>query len=158
MLFRSLDEVDVGRVRAGQVARVTMDAFRNRAIGGHVSRVAPYVLDAQQQSRTFEIEVDLDDAAFARNLLPGSSADVEVILDARDGALRIPSYALIEGSKVLVLTDGKLVSRSVEIGLKNWEFAEVKHGLTPGDAVVVSLDRADVKEGAAARIASETTK
>jgi len=153
-----LDEVDVGKVRVGQVVRVTIDAFPGRAIAGHLTRVAPYVVDIQQQSRTFEVEVDLDDAAFARTLLPGSSADVEVILDARDNVLRIPSYALVEGKKVLVLREGKLVAMPVEIGLKNWGFAEVRRGLAAGDAVVVSLDRADVKEGARARVAEEAAK
>ena len=153
-----LDEVDSGKVRVGQVVRVTIDAFPGRAIAGHLTRVAPYVVDAQQQSRTFEVEVDLDDAGFARTLLPGSSADVEVILDARDNVLRVPSYALVDGKKALVLREGKLVSVPVEIGLKNWGFAEVKRGLAAGDLVVVSLDRAEVKEGARARAAEETVK
>jgi HlyD family secretion protein len=153
-----LDEVDVGKVRVGQVVRITIDAYPGRAIGGHLSRVAPYVVDVQQQSRTFEVEVDFDDAAFARTLLPGTSADVEVILDARDNVLRVPSYALIDGKKALVLRDGNLVGAPVEIGLKNWGFAEVKRGLGAGDLVVVSLDRADVKEGARARVAEETAK
>jgi HlyD family secretion protein len=153
-----LDEVDVGKVRVGQVVRITIDAYPGRAIGGHLSRVAPYVVDVQQQSRTFEVEVDFDDATFARTLLPGTSADVEVILDARDNVLRVPSYALIDGKKALVLRDGTLVAAPVEIGLKNWGFAEVKRGLSAGDLVVVSLDRADVKEGARARVAEETAK
>jgi HlyD family secretion protein len=153
-----LDEVDVGRVRTGQIVRITIDAYPGRAIAGHLTRVAPYVIDVQQQSRTFEIEVDLDDAAFARTLLPGSSADVEVILDSRDGVLRVPSYALIDGKKALVLREGTLVAVPVEIGLKNWGFAEVKRGLSAGDLVVVSLDRADVKEGARARAAEEAAK
>jgi len=153
-----LDEVDVGKVRVGQVVRITIDAYPGRAIGGHLSRVAPYVVDVQQQSRTFEVEVDFDDAAFARTLLPGTSADVEVILDARDNVVRVPSYALIDGKKALVLRDGKLVGVPVEIGLKNWGFAEVKRGLAAGELVVVSLDRAEVKEGARARVAEETAK
>jgi len=153
-----LDEVDVGRVRTGQVVRVTIDAYPGRPIAGHLTRIAPYVIDIQQQSRTFEVEVDLEDAAFARTLLPGSSADVEVILDARDGVLRVPSYALIDGKKALVLRDEKLAGVPVEVGLKNWGFAEVKRGLSAGDLVVVSLDRADVKEGARARVAEEAAK
>ena len=41
-----------------------------------------------------------------------------------------------------------LVAKPVTVGLKNWEFAEVTSGLSEGDRVAVSLDRAEVKEGA----------
>ncbi len=148
-----LDEVDVGRVKPGLAVRITMDAFPGRAFSGRVVRVAPYVLDVQGQSRTFEVEVEFDDAAFARTLKPGTSADVEVVLDARDGVLRVPSYALIEGRRVLVVRDGVLVEVPVETGLRNWEYTEVRRGLAPGDPVVVSLDRVEVRAGARVRVA-----
>lgn len=153
-----MDEVDVGKVRVGQPVRITMDAYANRPFPGRVTRVAPYVLDVQEQNRTFEIEAEFDDAKFARSLVPGASADVEVILDAREDVLRIPSYALTEGNRVLLVRGGKLLARPVKTGLKNWQFAEVLEGLAPGDPVVVSLDRAEVKEGARASIEAETTK
>jgi HlyD family secretion protein len=90
--------------------------------------------------------------------LPGTSADVEVILKAREGVLRIPSYALLEGSRVLVVRGGRLAAQPARAGLKNWQFVEVVDGLAAGDAVAVSLDRADVKEGARVSIAAETEK
>jgi HlyD family secretion protein len=145
-----LDEVDAGRVKSGLPARVTLDPFPGQSFRAKVVRVAPYVLDIEQQNRTLEIEVEFEDAAFSRTLLPGSSADVEVILKAVDGVLRIPSYALLEGNRVLVLDHGKLEGRAVQVGLRNWQYAEVQGGLAEGDAVVVSLDRAEVKEGARA--------
>ena len=153
-----MDEVDVGRILSGQPVRISMDAFPGRSFPGRVTRVAPYVLDVQEQNRTFEIEAEFEDAAFARTLLPGTSADVEVILEARDEVLRIPTYALIEGSKVLVVQDGRLVAAPVKTGLRNWEFVEVLEGLAPGQAVTVSLDRAEIREGAKVRIAGETLK
>ena len=153
-----MDEVDVGRVRPGQSVRITMDAVPGRSFPGRVTRVAPYVLDVEEQNRTFEVEAELDDAAFGKTLLPGTSADVEVILESREGVPRVPSYALIEGNKVLVVRNGKLVAVPVKTGLRNWEFVEVKEGLAPGEAVVVSLDRAEIREGAAVEIASETLK
>ncbi len=153
-----LDEVDVGKVKAGLPVRVTMDAYSGRSFPGRVTRVAPYVVDVQQQSRTFEVEVELLDQAFARTLPPGISVDVEVVLDGHDGVLRIPAYALLEGGKVLVLREGKLVAVPVGVGLRNWEFAEVKQGLAPGDSVVVSLDRAEVKEGVTAVATGEALK
>jgi HlyD family secretion protein len=153
-----MDEVDVGKVRTGQPVRITFDAFPGRAFSGRVTRVAPYVQDVQEQNRVFEIEAALDDEAFALALSPGTSADVEVILDARDGVLRIPSSAILEGDRVLVARGDRLESRALELGLKNWQFAEVRKGLSAGDAVVVSLDRAEVKEGARVAIASETLR
>lgn len=153
-----LDEVDAGRVRAGLPARLTMDAFPGRSFPAHVTRVGAYVSDAQQQNRTFDIEVAFDDGAFARTLLPGTSADVEVILRGRDDALRLPTSAILQGGRVLVVRDELLVAVPVKTGLANWEFTEITEGLRPGDAVVVSLDRPEVKEGARARIEAEVVK
>ena len=153
-----MDEVDVARVHVDQPVRITLDAYPGRALPGRVTRVAPYVLDVQEQNRTFEIEAELEDAAFARTLLPGTSADVEVILAAKDGVLRIPSSALLDGNRVLVVVNGRLESRPVETGLKNWQFAEVIRGIAAGDAVAVSLDRAEVRPGARVSIAGETAK
>jgi HlyD family secretion protein len=153
-----MDEVDVARVRLGQPVRVTLDAYSGRSFSGKVTRVAPYVLDVQEQNRTFEIEAELDDSGFARTLLPGTSADVEVILNARERVLRIPSYALLEGNRVLVVRDGRLVAQAVKTNLKNWQFAEITDGLAAGERVAVSLDRAEVKEGARVSVAGETEK
>jgi HlyD family secretion protein len=145
-----IDEVDAGRVRADLPARVTLDALPGKSFPGKVVRVAPYVQDLEAQNRTLEIEVEFDDSAFSRTLLPGTSSDVEVILAAVSDVLRIPAYAILEGSKVLVLDGGVLKSKPVEVGMRNWEFAEIKGGLQDGEPVVVSLDRAEVKEGARA--------
>jgi HlyD family secretion protein len=153
-----LDEVDVAKVRPGLPARITMDAYPGRSFMGRVVQVAPYVQDVQDQNRTFDVEVEFDDHGFARTLRPGTSADLEVILAARDQVLRIPSYALIESGQVMLVRDHALVARPVKTGLKNWEFTEIVAGLQAGDRIVVSLDRAEVKEGAQVRIESETLK
>lgn len=153
-----MDEVDVGKVRPGQAVRVTFDSYPGEALPGKVIRVAPYVLDLREQNRTFDIEVALDDEEFARSLLPGTSADVEVVLDSRDGVLRVPSYAILEGSHVFVVHDDALESRAVETGLRNWAFTEIQDGLERGEVVVVSLDRAEVTAGARVRVEAETDR
>jgi HlyD family secretion protein len=113
--------------------------------------VAPYVVDRLEQNRTVEIELELDDAEVAASLLPGTSSDAEVILSAREGVLRVPTSALLEGGKVLVLERGRLVERALQLGLRNWDFTEVAGGLEEGALVVVSLDRPEIKAGAKAR-------
>jgi HlyD family secretion protein len=143
-----MDEVDSARLHAGLAARVAVDSHPGAHFAGHVVRVANYVLDVEEQNRTVEIEVAFDDAALVGTVLPGTSADVEVILDTRDDVLRIPSAALLSGDKVLVVAGRTLAERPVDVGLKNWDVTEIRSGLAAGDRVVVSLDRAEVKAGA----------
>jgi HlyD family secretion protein len=143
-----MDEVDTGRLRRGLPARVTLDPLPGRQLAGTIARVAPYVLDLEQQNRTVEIEVELADQALAATLLPGTSADVEVILAVRRDVLRIPTPALVEERRVLVVEGERLVERTLEVGLRNWDFTEVRGGLAAGERVVLSLDRGGVAAGA----------
>jgi HlyD family secretion protein len=150
-----MDEVDSSRIAPGQPVRVTIDAYPGRAFPGRVTRVAPYVLDREEQNRTVEIEVALGDSGGpdAVRLLPGTSADVEVILQAREDVLRVPTPALLEGGKVLVVREGKLEELPVRTGLRNWDWTEVLEGLSPGDQVVTSLDKPEIKAGAEVKVA-----
>jgi HlyD family secretion protein len=146
-----IDEVDAERVRVGQTVRVTVDSRSDQQFDGRVARVAPYVLDILEQNRTVEVEVEVDDPTLMRGVLPGTSADVEVILDSREDVLRIPTSAVAEGGKVLVLADGVLIEKGIEVGLRNWRFAEVVDGLGIGEKVVVVRNSPAIKAGARAQ-------
>jgi HlyD family secretion protein len=143
-----MDEVDSARLHAGLAARITLDPFPDASYEGRVARVAPYVLDVEEQNRTVEIEVVFADADFAATLLPGTSADVEVILEVKDDVLRIPTATLLEGRRVLAVEDGVLVDRPVTVGLRNWDWTEVTGGLEAGEQLVRSLGDTDVVPGA----------
>jgi HlyD family secretion protein len=143
-----IDEVDAERVTVGQPARVTVDSRPGDSYSAHVSRVAPYVLDDLEQNRTVEIEAEVEAASEIVGILPGTSADVEVILDRRDGVLRIPASSVAEGGQVLVVEDGLLVARQIEVGLENWQVAEVVSGLVEGEVVVTSRLSTEVRAGA----------
>jgi HlyD family secretion protein len=150
-----LDEADVGRIKLGQPVRVTMDAFRNQTFAGVLSYVSSFVETTQEQNRTLTVEAEFTAGDLPANLVPGLSADVEVILAAHEDVVRIPTYALLEGQRVLVVHGEELAGVSVEVGLRNWEFTEITAGLSTGDRVVVSLDRPEVKAGAKVDITSE---
>lgn len=150
-----IDEADVRELRAGQPARITLDAFRGQEFDARVDYVASFVRTQAQQNRTLTVEAVLLAAELPANFLPGLSADIEVILDARDDVLRVPTYALLEGDRVLVVEGDRLVSRQVSVGLQNWRFAELLDGLNEGERVVTSLDRPEVVEGA--RVVVEKT-
>jgi HlyD family secretion protein len=149
-----MDEVDAARLSVGLVVRVSIDPYPDRVFPGRVARVAPFVLDLERQNRTIEVEVELDDASFASSLLPGTSADVEVILETRQNVLRIPTRALLSGGRVLVVEREKLVEREVGIGIKNWDWVEILRGLEEGEPVVTTLDRLEVQAGARVRARS----
>ena len=145
-----IDEVDAERVRAGQPVRLTVDSRPGETFAGAVARVAPFVLDLVEQNRTVEVEADFADPAAAASVLPGTSADVEVILSSRDGVLRLPTAAIAEGGRALVLEGGVLVERAVTAGLRNWRFTEVTGGVSEGELVVTARESTAVKAGARA--------
>jgi HlyD family secretion protein len=146
-----IDEVDAPRVKTGLPARISLDAFPGQTFPGHVRRVAPYVLDVEKQARTVEIEAEFDEPEKA-GLLAGYSADVEVVLEERADVLRVPTSVILPEKKVYVFdpTTRKLSLRAVQEGIANWEYTEIVGGLSAGDRVVSSIDRAGVADGALA--------
>jgi HlyD family secretion protein len=145
-----MDEVDAPKIAVGQPVRITLDALPKQSFPGRVKRIAPYVSAVEKQARTVDVEATFDDPAAAGRLLVGYSADVEIILEVRPDVPRVPTSALLEGGRVLVLEKGKLAERRVKAGLANWEYTEIVDGLSAGDRIVTSLERAGVKAGAAA--------
>jgi HlyD family secretion protein len=146
-----IDEVDAPAVRTGMLARITLDAFPDQDFPGHVRRVAPYVLEVEKQARTVEVEAEIDNPE-KYDLLPGYSADVEIILDTRVDVLRIPALAVIDGEKVLLLNeqDQVIEERMIERGVSNWEYTEIVSGLDGSELVILSVDREGVEAGATA--------
>ena len=145
-----IDEIDATAVAIGQEARIALDAYPGRRFAGKVVRIAPYVLDREKEARTVDVEVLFADAAEAKAVLPGASADVEIVLERAAATLRVPTEALLEGKRVLIWTalDRPLEERKVETGLGNFVWTEIKRGLAEDERVVVSIDRPGVKAGA----------
>ncbi|MHC1765858.1 MAG: efflux RND transporter periplasmic adaptor subunit [Verrucomicrobiia bacterium] len=153
-----IDEADLARIRVGLPVRMTLDAFRGRAFQGLITYVSSFVETRQEQNRVLRVEAEFQEATLPENLLPGLSADVEIILDAREDVLRIPTYALLENDQVLVVQANRLVHKKVTPGLHNWSFTEIKSGLKGGERVVVSLDRPEIKAGALVTVSEEAEK
>lgn len=149
-----IDEVDAPKVKVNMPARITLDAFGKRIFPGKVRRIADYVLEREKQARTVDIDVDYTDEKDMAGLLPGYSADAEVIIDVRDDVLRVPSEAIFDERKVLVFVaeTGMLQERMIDVGLENWDFTEVLSGLEKDELVVVSIGREGVQHGEAAVI------
>ena len=145
-----IDEVDSERVEVGQEVRLSVDSRRGAHFAGRLSRVAPYVLDVEEQNRTVEVDADFADSAVAATILPGTSADVEIIVRRLEDVLRIPTAAIGEGGTVLVLAGGVLEERIVKTGLHNWQVTQVLSGVREGEEVVTLRDSTAIRAGARA--------
>jgi len=149
-----IDEVDAPEIRAGMEARISLDAFGREFFDGRVRRVAPYVLDVEKQARTVDIEVDFISASDNSNMLPGYTADIEIILDTNTDSLRIPTEALLEGSRVYLYDPdlGTIREVTLRTGLANWQHTEVVEGLEQDQQIVISIDREGLGDGASVKI------
>ncbi|HVP38256.1 MAG TPA: efflux RND transporter periplasmic adaptor subunit [Candidatus Saccharimonadales bacterium] len=150
-----IDERDAGRLRQGLPARVTVDAYPGVIWTGQLVRVSPMVDYVKEQNRTLEVEVELPPAAGKPRPRQGMSADVEVILGNTRQALRVPSSAVIEGRRVLVLERGRAAARDVTVGLKNWEWTQIQSGLREGEEVITTLDRQGLRAGVPVKVAAD---
>ena len=144
-----IDEVDAPLIKTGMTACVSLDAFKEKRCSGNVSRIAPYVLEKEKQARTVEVEVKLTDPKDLAELLPGYSADIEVLITSKPDAIRVPAEAVQDNDKVLLVSeDGKLEERVFKPGLTNWNAVEVLSGLNVGDKIVKSVGQEGVIAGA----------
>lgn len=148
-----MDEVDAPSIRVDQAVRISLDAYPGRFFEGRVRRIAPYVEDREKQARTVTIEVDLQRPEDSERMLPGHTADVEVILASHPDSLRIPTEALLEGQAVYVYDagDGRIHRVPIKTGIGNWQYTEVIDGLEAGQQIVVSIDRDGLDDGVRVR-------
>jgi HlyD family secretion protein len=87
----SVDEAEVSRVRAGQRASFTVDAFAGRTFEGAVTQVRKAWIN-QQNVITYTALVSASNDALI--LLPGMTANVRIVTDVRNDVLKVPNAAL----------------------------------------------------------------
>jgi HlyD family secretion protein len=90
-IYANIDEADVGRLKAGQPVSFTVNAHPNRTFAGTVRLVR---LGAQtiQNVVTYTAVIGVENRDMA--LLPGMTANLQIVTDERRNALRVPNAAL----------------------------------------------------------------
>ena len=102
-----INEVDIAKIALGQRVEIRVDAYRDRVFKGRVSEVAPsaYTPDqrmGQQGDGTITFEVMIEVVGSPPELLPGMSADVDIIVMQEDNVLQLPIDSVID-SEVLTV-------------------------------------------------------
>ncbi len=87
----SIDEADVGRIKPGQKATFTVDAFPGRTFEGQVRQVRKA---ATNVSNVITYIAVVGFANGDSRLLPGMTANVRVVTDQRENVLKVPNAAL----------------------------------------------------------------
>lgn len=87
----NIDEADIGQIEAGQQVEFSVDAHAGRTFRGRIEQVrqAPQVV---QNVVTYTVIVTANNAQ--QLLLPGMTANVNVVLNRREDVLRVPNTAL----------------------------------------------------------------
>ncbi len=142
-----IDETDIGKIKVGQRAEFTVDAYTGKTFAAKVDKIAQTDISnswSDSSSTTsviyYTVTLDIDDPEGL--LKPGMTARVNVITEEKDDVLLIPISALKTNNDgqyvVLVAPDGKTRQQAVTTGLYSDDSVEILSGLEEGDVLSVS--------------------
>lgn len=131
-------EVDVGKVRTGQLAQVTIDAFPDRIFSGVVRRIAP-ASESEGGVVNYAVTIQLDNLDLD-GVRPGMTAVATISDDILKASWLVPTNALRErdgGTMVVVVRDGQQTRVRVTPGTSQGEWTIVQSpDLQANDEVV----------------------
>ncbi|MEM1059971.1 MAG: efflux RND transporter periplasmic adaptor subunit [Verrucomicrobiota bacterium] len=135
-----LNQVDVTKLKLGQDAKISINSIRDLEMDGRVRFIAP-VASIIRNIKGFTVEVEIVD--LDPRVRPGMTADLIFQVDSRDGALTLPLTAIFtenDRKVVFVTGEGSPEPREmpVEVGITNYNFAEITKGLKEGQQVLLT--------------------
>jgi HlyD family secretion protein len=129
-----IDEINLGKVKVGQEGVVTTDAFPGESFRATVREIGAQV-DADRGS----VEVRLNPVNPPAWLRPGQTVSVNIIINEGMERLVVPLTSVLTiGGKAsaLVVENGKIVRKDLEVGAPAPDGIPVISGLTASDKVV----------------------
>lgn len=135
----TVDERDIGRVRLGQNALMSSDAWPGRTIPATVSEITP---TGDPNQRAFRVRLQ---PASVADLPLGISLEVNIVTQSENRALLVPARALADGH-VWVVENGRARQRAVHTGIVGTDSVQVTEGLKAGETVIADPP-SDLAEG-----------
>jgi HlyD family secretion protein len=86
-----VDEADIGQIKEGLTARFTVDAYPNRTFTGSITQVRK-AATVTKNVVTYKVIIGAENPR--QQLLPGMTANVNIVLGEKDGVLRVNNSAL----------------------------------------------------------------
>ncbi|MFT3863689.1 MAG: biotin/lipoyl-binding protein [Solirubrobacterales bacterium] len=135
----SFSESDIGKVRKGQTATVSIDSMEGTELSGEVTKVS--VLPSESSSSSVvEYPATILLTQSAKGLRSGMSASAEVVVEQVKNAVTVPTEAISSagsGKTVTVEENGKEVTKTIKTGLEGDETTEVISGLEAGATLIL---------------------
>lgn len=143
-IVAQVDDSLVGRVAAGQPAKISLDPYPGLVLDGHVTRV---VRSANSVDGTVPVWVHFDRVPGNVTLMPGIFGDITIQGKAMVPALTIPSSALfdVSGSNYVYKLAAGRARRVFVKTLSYGTLAQVETGLAQGDVILVNPE--SIKDG-----------
>jgi multidrug efflux pump subunit AcrA (membrane-fusion protein) len=144
-----IHESFINKIKVGQKARITVDAFPDIVLDGEVSRMG-VLPDSQNRWLNPDMMVYLTTIAIHGTygwVKPGMSAKVEILVNHLNDVVYVPVQAVSpDNGKLICYVAGlfKPERREVEAGEFNDEFIEIKKGIKEGECVLLQAP-ADVE-------------
>lgn len=132
----NLTEIDVVKVKAGQKATLTLDAFPDKTFTGKVATVNTNG-SVSSGVTTYPTTIIFDSAL--DNIYPNMAVNATIITDIKDSVILVPSSAVQTAngkSTVRVMRNGQVTQAQVEIGSLNDTQTEITSGINEGDVVI----------------------
>jgi len=130
-------ERDYPRMKPGQAALVTTDAYPGKTFKGVISRIAPLLKEAARQAR---VEIEIPNPG--ELLKPGMFVRVKIEFDRHDHATVVPVNALTKhgGEWGVFIVDEKAMQARlvpVKIGIRSGDLVEILDPAVSGIVVIV---------------------
>lgn len=127
----TVDERDIPRVRVGQQALMSSDAYAGRIFPARVREITP---GGDPDQRSFRVRLE----PLSNDALPvGMTLEVNIVTREKEGALLVPDGA-VEDGHVWRVADGRAKRTPVQTGIVGTDRTEVTEGLAAGDTVLVN--------------------
>jgi len=136
----NLTEIDIPKIKLGDRATVTFDAFPDKTYTGQVVSIdTAGVVSSGVTTYPTVIRLDTE----SNSILPNMAASASIITDTKDGVLLVPVAAVQQQSDgtnyVRVLKSGKPVQVTVGVGLSSDTQTEITSGLSEGETVITNI-------------------
>ena len=98
IVITQINQVEIGKIEEEQRVEIRVDSYRNKVFNGRVSEISPSSTQRPQGGNsviTFEVEIEVDIPDKEFQLLPGMSADVDIIVFEKRDILQIPISAVL---------------------------------------------------------------